>query len=95
MEIMSSALKTRIPEAEFLMPQGGYYFWIKFPEEIDANVLEKLAFNLGVTLRPGVAFSGQNLFSNCIRLCFALSDIEDITEGINRLGQAYDKYISG
>ena len=95
MEIMSSALKTRIPEAEFLMPQGGYYFWIKFPEEIDANVLEKLAFNQGVTLRPGVAFSGQNLFSNCIRLCFALSDIEDITEGINRLGQAYDKYISG
>ena len=95
MEIMSSALKTRIPEAEFLMPQGGYYFWIKFPEEIDANVLEKLAFNQGVTLRPGVAFSGQNLFSNCIRLCFALSDIDDITEGINRLGQAYDKYISG
>ena len=95
MEIMSSALKTRIPEAEFLMPQGGYYFWIKFPEEIDANVLEKLAFNQGVTLRPGVAFSGQSLFSNCIRLCFALSDIEDITEGINRLGQAYDKYISG
>ena len=95
MEIMSSALKTRIPEAEFLMPQGGYYFWIKFPEEIDANVLEKLAFNQGVTLRPGVAFSGQSLFSNCIRLCFALSDIEDITEGINRLGQAYEKYISG
>ena len=95
MEIMSSALKTRIPEAEFLMPQGGYYFWIKFPEEIYANVLEKLAFNQGVTLRPGVAFSGQSLFSNCIRLCFALSDIEDITEGINRLGQAYDKYISG
>ena len=54
-----------------------------------------MAFNQGVTLRPGVAFSGQNLFSNCIRLCFALSDIEDITEGINRLGQAYDKYISG
>jgi len=95
MEIMSSALKTRIPDAEFFMPQGGYYFWIKFPEEIDAKVLEKLAFDQGVTLRPGVAFSGQNLFSNCIRLCFALSDIEDITEGINRLGQAYDKYISG
>ena len=95
MEIMSAALKTHIPDAEFLMPQGGYYFWIKFPEEIDAMALEKLALNEGVTLRPGVAFSGQSLFSNYIRLCFALSDIEDISEGINRLAQAYYKYISG
>ena len=57
--------------------------------------LEKLALNEGVTLRPGVAFSGQGLFPNYVRLCFALSDIEDITEGIHRLAQAYCKYIRG
>ena len=95
MKSMSMALKTHIPDAEFLMPQGGYYFWIKFPQEIDSMVLEKFALNEGVTLRPGVAFSGQSLFSNYIRLCFALSDIEDISEGIHRLAQAYYKYVSG
>ena len=95
LKVMSTTLETHIPDAKFLIPQGGYYFWIRFPDKIDTLVLEKFALNEGVALRPGVAFSGGKLFSNCIRLCFALSDIDDISEGIYRLGKAYSRYISG
>lgn len=95
MEVMATALETHIPDAKFCKPHGGYYFWITFPEQIDALVLEKYALEEGVTLRPGVAFSGENLFSNCIRLCFALSDIEQIPEGIYRLSKAYSRHVLG
>ncbi len=87
--VMEDGLVAALPGAAFQVPGGGYYFWITLPGGIDASELERQALEAGVTLRPGPAFSGEGLFRNCIRVCFALSESDEIAEGLRRLGTAY------
>ena len=87
--VMDKALAGYLPDATFQTPGGGYYFWLKLPEGVDAKALEHCALEAGVTMRSGPAFSGHGLFANCLRICFALSEPDEITEGLRRLGAAY------
>jgi 2-aminoadipate transaminase len=87
--VMASGLASALPGATFQVPGGGYYFWVELPDGVDAAELEHHALEAGVTLRPGPAFSGEGLFTNCVRLCFALSESDEIAEGLRRLGKAY------
>ena len=87
--VMDKALAGYLPDATFQTPGGGYYFWLKLPEGVDAKALEHCALDAGVTMRSGPAFSGHGLFANCLRICFALSEPDEITEGLRRLGAAY------
>ena len=87
--VMADGLAGALPGASFQVPGGGYYFWVTLPDGIDASELERQALEAGVTLRPGPAFSGEGLFTDCIRVCFALSESDEIAEGLRRLGVAY------
>jgi DNA-binding transcriptional MocR family regulator len=87
--VMANGLASALPGASFGVPGGGYYFWVTLPDGVNANELEQRALEAGVTLRPGPAFSGEGLFTNCVRLCFALSEADEIAEGLRRLGEAY------
>ena len=87
-EVMEEGIAEHLPGAEFDTPGGGYYFWIRLPGGIDAAELERRAPEAGVTLRAGPAFSGGGLFSDRVRICFALSESDEITEGLRRLGGA-------
>ena len=87
--VMASGLASALPGARFEVPDGGYYFWVTLPDGVNASELERRALDAGVTLRPGPAFSGEGLFTNCIRVCFALSESDEIAEGLRRLGKAY------
>ena len=87
--VMADGLTAALPGARFQVPGGGYYFWVTLPDGVDAAELERHALEAGVTLRPGPAFSGEGLFTNCIRVCFALSESDEIAEGLRRLGTAY------
>ncbi len=87
--VMDRALAGYLPDARFQVPGGGYYFWLRLPEGVDTRALERRALEAGVTMRPGPAFSGQGLFENCLRVCFALSEPDEIEEGLRRLGTAY------
>ena len=87
--VMDRALAGYLPDATFQVPSGGYYFWLRLPEGVDTRALERCALEAGVTMRSGPAFSGQGLFENCLRICFALSEPDEIEEGLRRLGTAY------
>ena len=87
--VMDRALAGYLPDATFQVPSGGYYFWLRLPEGVDARALERRALEAGVTMRSGPAFSGQGLFENYLRVCFALSEPDEIEEGLRRLGTAY------
>jgi len=87
--VMADGLASALPGASFHVPGGGYYFWVTLPDGIAASELERQALEAGVTLRPGPAFSGEGLFTDCIRVCFALSESDEIAEGLRRLGTAY------
>ena len=46
---------------------------------------------LGVSYRPGNAFSESGKFGRYLRLTFTLYEEPDITEGVARLGAAYNR----
>jgi DNA-binding transcriptional MocR family regulator len=82
---MNSALHQHLPEVEYFVPQGGYFFWLRLPEKIDAKELRQSAAGFKVDFRPGALFSSRNRLKNHIRLCFVHYEEEKIQEGILRL----------
>ena len=86
---MAEGIAAELPGADFEVPGGGYYFWARLPGGTDATELERRAPGAGVTFRAGPAFSGAGLFTDCLRLCFAMSETGEIREGLRRLGAVY------
>jgi DNA-binding transcriptional MocR family regulator len=85
LQIMDSALRQHLPDLEYVMPQGGYFFWLRFPEMIDTKELRQNASIFKVDFRPGTLFSSRNGLKNWMRLCFVRYEEKEIQEGILRL----------
>lgn len=63
------AIERYFPEGTCLtLPQGGYFLWVKLPDDVNALELHKLALNNGISIAPGPIFSAQKHFTNYIRL---------------------------
>jgi len=82
---MNEALRLHLPEVVYHIPNGGYFFWLRLPEQIDASELRQRAITFKVGLRQGALFSTTSGSKNYIRLCFAYYDEAHIQEGILRL----------
>jgi 2-aminoadipate transaminase len=87
---MDAALRKYIPDADYQVPRGGYFFWIKLPGGRDAEEVMKRAEAFDVSIRPGVRFSSRGELRNYARLCFAYYEADQLTEGIARLGRALE-----
>jgi len=90
LNIMNSALQEQLPDLEFFVPAGGYFFWLRLPEKADARELRKNAQFFKVDFRPGTLFSSRNGLKNQIRLCFVHYEGDEIKEGIIRLRQCLE-----
>jgi 2-aminoadipate transaminase len=55
---METALRRELPQAEFVTPEGGFFFWVRLPG-VDAEQLQQKALEVQVGFRPGVHFSSQ------------------------------------
>jgi 2-aminoadipate transaminase len=51
-----SALQEELPEARFVVPEGGYFLWVDLPEGADVERLEAASRELGVTFVKGSDF---------------------------------------
>jgi DNA-binding transcriptional MocR family regulator len=87
---MDSVLKEHLPNVNYATPQGGYFFWLRLPEHIDAVEFRKQAKSYNVGVRQGALFSCENGLRNYIRLCFAYYDEAQIEEGILRLRKCFE-----
>jgi DNA-binding transcriptional MocR family regulator len=72
---------------------GGYFIWINLPSDLNAEVVSLNAREeQNLIVAPGKLFEvyGDDKFTfpNSIRLCFSFEDVEDIVEGVQRLGKA-------
>jgi len=85
LSFMDSSLRKHLPEITYSVPQGGYFFWAKLPEDLDASELRRKAKDFKVDIRQGALFSSQNGLKNYMRLCFVFHEEEKIEEGIVRL----------
>jgi len=88
-EAMDKALRTHLDGlATWQKPQGGYFFWLKLPDDINTEDLKAAAREAGTGFLPGPACSMAGGQKNCLRLSFAHYTVPDIHDGIGRLRKA-------
>lgn len=82
---MHQALQEKLPGAAYVRPNGGFFFWLNLPEEVDTRKLIEQAAAHKVGFQMGPKFSSQGGLQNCMRLSFAFYDEMAIAEGVSRL----------
>ena len=89
-DVMLDTIKHHLPSSvTYETPKGGLFIWLQLPKSLSANDLLPMTCKEGVSFAPGNSFfidgvSGEDW----IRLNFASQPVEDIEEGIKRLGIA-------
>ena len=90
--VMGNSLLGELGDSvKFTFPKGGFYYWLKFPEAFNTEKFLPECEELGVSYRPGNAFSESGKFGRYLRLTFTLYEEPDLTEGVARLGAAYKR----
>jgi 2-aminoadipate transaminase len=93
-DALVEALHEHIPEAEFVVPAGGYFLWLDLKEDVDSQALLAQAKEEGVTFVAGPDFMIEG-GSSSLRLSFAPVPTTDVGEGIRRLARALERLRSG
>jgi len=71
--------------AQWVRPDGGYFFWLQFDADRDTATLREKARRLECGFQPGVVFSSRGELANYARLSFAHYNENEIHEGVARL----------
>jgi 2-aminoadipate transaminase len=83
-----AALQEHVPEARFVVPEGGYFLWVDLPEGADVERLEASSRERGVTFVKGTDFlleGGENSF----RIAYSGVTPDLIREAIQRVASAW------
>lgn len=95
---MLQALAKEMPDVTTVVPQGGYYLWIKLPGNASGDELARRARDMGVTIYAGSTFYAAQPTGypenarpepSHIRLTFSHAGPADIDEGVRRLASAW------
>ncbi|HVS99937.1 MAG TPA: PLP-dependent aminotransferase family protein [Solirubrobacterales bacterium] len=93
-DALVEALREKIPEAVFVVPQGGYFLWLDLAEGTDTKALLAEAKGEGVSFVAGPDFMIEG-GDNSLRLSFAPVPAAEAPEGIARLASALDRLRAG
>jgi 2-aminoadipate transaminase len=89
-DALVDALQEHLPEAEFVLPGGGYFLWLTLNDDVDCEDL------LAAALEERVGFiSGRDFMldggRSSLRLSFASVPAEQIGEGVARIARALER----
>jgi 2-aminoadipate transaminase len=84
-KVMDEVLRQYLPQLTYTNPHGGYFFWARLPDGMDASNLREKVTAFKVDFRPGVRFSSTGGLRDHIRIGFAFYEVDEIVEGITRL----------
>ena len=91
-DVMLESLEKHFPEgAVWNKPAGGFFVFITLPENIDSDEMLYEAIEEKVAYVSGSSFFATGKGKNTMRLSFCYPSIEDIREGVKRLGKVIDK----
>jgi DNA-binding transcriptional MocR family regulator len=93
-DALVSALQEQIPEAEFVVPDGGYFLWLDLAEGTDAPALLAEAKDHGVTFVGGPDFMIEG-GERSLRLSFAPVPADEAAEGVSRIASALERLRAG
>ena len=89
LDILTEAVSSNFgTAAEFDVPDGGIFLWIKLPDTVDTLKLFQAANKEGVTINPGAEWSVDAEHGRTrLRLCFANPTEQAIREGVAKLAE--------
>jgi DNA-binding transcriptional MocR family regulator len=91
---LCEALRSELPEARFIEPEGGYFLWLELPRGSDVDALFNAAAERGVQFVKGSDFVLDGGESS-LRLAYSGVTPDEIEEGVRRLAGAYRDVVSG
>jgi DNA-binding transcriptional MocR family regulator len=89
-DALVDSLRELIPEADFVVPGGGYFLWLTLGDDVDCAELLPAAKDEGVAFIPGADFMLDG-GSSSLRLSFASVPAERVPEGVRRIARALDR----
>jgi 2-aminoadipate transaminase len=93
-DALVEALGEHLPEAKFVVPEGGYFLWLDLDDDVHTEALLAEAKEEGVTFVAGPDFMIEG-GSSSLRLSFAPVPAGDVAEGVQRLARALERLRSG
>ncbi|HSI79314.1 MAG TPA: PLP-dependent aminotransferase family protein [Solirubrobacterales bacterium] len=88
-DALVNALRERIPDAEFVVPEGGYFLWLTLADDVDTPTLLEASRDEGVAFVAGPDFMLEG-GESALRLSFASVPVDRIDDGIARIARALD-----
>jgi DNA-binding transcriptional MocR family regulator len=85
---LDASLKEHLPEAQYTLPEGGYFMWVELPEGTDVAAMFAAAAERGVQFVKGTDFLLEG-GENTLRLAYSGVTNDQIDEGVRRLAEAY------
>lgn len=79
----------------FTRPEGGLFIWAELPNGINTTELLTKATERNVAYVPGTHFFPDGGHENTLRLNFSNSELPQIREGMQKLGQLIDEAMKG
>jgi DNA-binding transcriptional MocR family regulator len=89
-DTLVEALRERLPEAQFVVPGGGYFLWVDLAGDADTPAALEAAKAEGVSFIPGPDFMLEGGRSS-LRFSFAGVPPEQIAEGVDRLARSLEQ----
>jgi len=75
----------------FTIPDGGLSIWIELEPHIDTTAIYKKALKLGIIMTPGMLFSSNKTFLNCLRLSFVHKVSGQRLEALKKIGNIIEQ----
>lgn len=91
-DAMVDAFAKYLPDAKIRRPNGGYFLWAELPEGVDAERVAELGIEHGVEVSTGRLCFAEAGPTNFLRMAYSFVAPELITDGIQKLGAAYNQY---
>jgi 2-aminoadipate transaminase len=89
-DALVEALRERIPEADFVLPGGGYFLWATLSDDVNCEEVLSAALEERVAFIAGCDFMLEGGRSS-LRFSFASVPRDRMDEGIGRLGRALER----
>lgn len=91
---MLRALEAWFPvEAKWTRPEGGLFIWVELPAHMSAKKLFPKAVEMKVAYVYGSPFYANGGGENTMRLNFSCASMDEIDEGIKRLGRLIKEHM--
>ncbi|NQX70268.1 PLP-dependent aminotransferase family protein [Paenibacillus alba] len=94
-DVMAKAVKNSFGEhVTFHLPEGGFYIWLRFADEVNTSDFLEDAAHRGVSFVDGKSFYVNPEGFQYARLCFSYVSEDQIVRGVQSFADAYFAYIN-